>query len=76
VWAHQVQSGEAALGRADELLDRGIGPPHLGQHHLGRDSAIHQPDAPRLAVLPLDLRQEVAQVVLSAVLLVAYELSV
>src|SRR5580693_10433325 len=56
-----LQSGQAALGRADEVLDRGIGPPHLGQHHLGRDAAVHQPDAPRLAVLPLDPRQEVAQ---------------
>jgi hypothetical protein len=35
-------------------LHRRIGRTHLGQHGLGRHAAVHQPDAPRLAILPLD----------------------
>jgi hypothetical protein len=38
-----------------------IGRAHLRQHRFGRDAAIHQPDATRLAVQPLDVAQEVAQ---------------
>jgi hypothetical protein len=49
------------LGRADQVRDRGIGLPHLGEHLLGRDTAVHHPDALRLAVLGLDLARESAQ---------------
>ena len=31
-----------------------VGGAHLGEHLLGRHAAVHQPDAARLAVLPLD----------------------
>jgi hypothetical protein len=49
------------LGRADQVADGRIGLPHLAQDLLGRNTAIHHPDAVRLAVLRLDLLQERAQ---------------
>jgi hypothetical protein len=47
--------------RADEIGDGQIGLAHLGEHLLGRNAAIHHPDALRLAVLGLDLAQGPAQ---------------
>jgi hypothetical protein len=46
---------------ADEIRDRRIGPAHLGEHRVGRNAAIHNPDALRLAVPGFDLLQSVAQ---------------
>jgi len=56
-----LQFRQPALGRADEIGDGRIGLAHLGKHLLGRNAAIHDPDALRLAVLGLDLAQGVAQ---------------
>ena len=56
-----LQLGKPALGRADKIGDRRIGLAHLGQHLLGRNAAIHHPDALRLAVLGFDLAQGAAQ---------------
>src|SRR5258708_5558194 len=39
--------------RAPPPPSKTLAAPSRGQHHLGRDAAVHQPDAPRLAVLPL-----------------------
>jgi hypothetical protein len=39
-------------------VNRRIARPHLGQYRLGRNAAIHDPDAPGLAVLPLDLGEK------------------
>ncbi len=38
-----------------------IARPHLGQHFLARNAAIHDPNALRLAILGLDLLQKAAQ---------------
>jgi hypothetical protein len=35
-------------------MHRRVGRAHLGEHFLSRHAAVHQPDAARLAVLPLD----------------------
>ena len=55
------QFGEPPLGRADQIGDRRIGRAHLGKHLLGRNAAIHHPDAVGLAVLGFDLAQDAAQ---------------
>ena len=55
------QLGEPPFRRSDQIEDRRIGLTHLAQHLLGRDAAIHHPDAFRLAVLRLDLLQKAAQ---------------
>ena len=52
---------EPPLGRADQIGDRRIGLAHLAQHVLGRNAAVHHPDALRLAVLRLDLLEEAPQ---------------
>jgi hypothetical protein len=51
----------APFGGADQIEDRRIGGTHLGQRLLGRDAAIHHPDALGLAVLGFDLAQHGAQ---------------
>ena len=56
-----LQFGKPALGGADEIGDGRIGLAHLGKHLLGRNAAIHDPDALGLAVLGLDLAQGAAQ---------------
>ena len=59
--ADAFSDGEPPLGRADEIGDGRLGGAHLGENVLGRNAAIHHPDALRLAVLRLDLVQEGAQ---------------
>ena len=49
-----LQARQATLRRAYQVMHRRVGRAHLGQQLLGRHAAIHQPDAARLAVLPLD----------------------
>ena len=56
-----LEAAQAALGRSHQILHRRVALAHLGEHGLGGDAAIHHPDAPRLAVLRLDLGQEAAQ---------------
>ena len=53
-----LKLGQAPLRGADQIAHRRIALPHLGQNRLGRDAAIHQPDAPRLAVLRRDLGEK------------------
>ena len=56
-----LKLGQAPLRGADQGAHRRIALPHLGRHRLGRNAAIHQPDAPRLAVLRLDLGEKLPQ---------------
>jgi len=49
------EAAQASFRRADQILHRRIGLAHLGQRFLGGNAAVHQPDPPRLAVLPFDL---------------------
>ena len=49
-----LQTRQATLRRAHQVMHRRVGRAHLGEHLLGRHAAVHQPDAARLAVLPLD----------------------
>jgi hypothetical protein len=55
-----LQFGKPALGRADKIGDGRIGLTHLGEHFVGRNAAIHDPDAFGLAVLGRDLAQSIA----------------
>src|SRR5580693_3079575 len=48
------QTRQATLWRAHQIIHWRISRAHLGEHLLGRHAAVHQPDATRLAVLPLD----------------------
>jgi hypothetical protein len=54
-----LSSAFSSLGHADEIGDRRISLAHLGEYLLGRNTAIHYPDALCLAVLSLDLVQGV-----------------
>lgn len=56
-----LQLREPSLGRANEIVDRRIGLPHLRQHGFGGNAAIHHPDPPGFAVLRFDLLQKTAQ---------------
>ncbi len=56
-----LQFGKPSLGGTDEIGDGRIGLAHLGQHLIGRNAAIHDPDAVGLAVLGFNLAQGVAQ---------------
>jgi hypothetical protein len=47
-------------------LHRRIGLAHLGQHVLGGDAAVHQPDASGLAVLPFGVQSRIADIMESA----------
>ena len=42
-------------------MDGRIAGTHFGEHVLGGDAAVHDPDAPRLAEAGLDFLQEAAQ---------------
>ena len=56
-----LQLTEPALGRTHQVLHRRIAGPHLGQHLFGGDAPIHHPDPAGLAVLRLDLLEELSQ---------------
>ena len=53
------EGGEFAFGRADEAADGRGALAHLPEGFFGRDSAVHDPDAPGFAVLIFDFREEV-----------------
>ena len=52
------QAVQPSLGRSHEVLHGWIAGAHFGQDRLGGHAAIHHPDAPRFAVLFLDLAQK------------------
>ena len=56
-----LKPGQPSFGRADQVLHRGIALTHLGEDLFGWDAAVHHPNAPRLAVLRLDLGEEAPQ---------------
>ena len=56
-----LEPSQPPLGRAHEVMHRRIARAHLLEHRFGRDPSIHRPDPPRVAVLPLDAREEVVQ---------------
>src|ERR1700760_1017594 len=49
-----LQACQTALRRAHQIMHRRVGGAHLGEHLLGRHTAVHQPHASRLAVLLLN----------------------
>ena len=56
-----LQTRQATLRRAHQVMHRRVGRAHLGEHLLGRHAAVHQPDPARLAVLPLDALEKPPQ---------------
>ena len=56
-----LQLAQQAFGRADEVMHGRIAGAHFGQHFLGRDAAVHDPDAVGFPVLGFDFLQEAAQ---------------
>jgi len=56
-----LKLGQPSFGRADQVLHRRTALTHLDEDLFGWDAAVHHPNAPRLAVLRLDLGQEAPQ---------------
>jgi hypothetical protein len=56
-----LQTRQATLRRAHQVMHRRVGRAHLGEHLFGRHAAVHQPDAARLAVLSLDVVEKPPQ---------------
>lgn len=57
----RFEFAEPALRRADQIRHRRLARPHLGEHLLGRNAAIHHPNALGLAVLCFDLREKISE---------------
>src|ERR1700726_781008 len=56
-----LQTRQAPLRRAHQIMHRRVGRAHLCEYLFGRHAAVHQPDPARLAVLPLDAIEKSTQ---------------
>src|SRR6202043_619962 len=56
-----LQTRQAPLRRAYQIMHRRVGRAHLCEYLFGRHAAVHQPDPARLAVLPLDAIEKSTQ---------------